>query len=189
MANDSTPFLSEIFLVAFNFAPKDYALCNGQLLPINQNQALFALLGTAFGGDGRVNFAIPNLQGRVPIHEGMGYTRGMQTGNVTTTLTVANLPVHEHGITAILKQPVGGAANTDSSANAYPANIASSPRYGSNVDEQMAAVQAGNLVTDTQNGPFSTEANPSSNTPVNNMMPYLTMNYIISLYGIFPSNL
>ncbi|MEZ2443205.1 phage tail protein [Chitinophaga sp. RCC_12] len=185
--NDSTPYLSEIFLVAFNFAPRDYALCNGQLLPINQNQALFSLLGTAFGGDGRVNFALPNLRGRIPMHQDAGHIRGTVTGKVTTTVTVANLPVHEHGVTAVLKLPVGAAANTDSSANAYPAPVASSSRYSDNADEQMATVQGGDLAADTANGALATETNPSPNTPVNNMMPYLTLNYIIALTGIFPS--
>ncbi|MFX1709003.1 tail fiber protein [Chitinophaga sp. CC14] len=186
MANNSMPYLSEIFLVAFNFAPRDYALCNGQLLPINQNQALFALLGTTYGGNGQTNFALPNLKGRVPIHQGSGHMQGNVTGSVTTTITTANLPLHEHNITAVLNMPVGGTANTDSSANTYPA-VASGAKYSNNADEQMATVQAQDLVTDTGNGAFATEANPSPNNPVNNMMPYLTLNYIIALTGVFPS--
>src|SRR5438477_2291084 len=90
------PFLSEIRIFSFGFAPKGWALCNGQLLPINQNQALFSLLGTTYGGDGRVNFALPNLQGRVPIHMGSGHTLGEQAGEQSHTLSIAEIPIHVH---------------------------------------------------------------------------------------------
>src|SRR6476646_3883562 len=90
------PFLSEIRIMSFNFAPKGWALCNGQLLPINQNQALFSLLGTTYGGDGRVNFALPNLQGNVPIHMGSGFTLGEKGGEQAHTLSIAELPTHVH---------------------------------------------------------------------------------------------
>src|SRR5512143_1363282 len=92
----SDPFLGELKIAAFNFAPKGWAMSNGQLLPINQNQALFALLGTTFGGDGRVNFALPNLQGRVPIHVGSGHTLGERGGELAHTLSIAELPTHTH---------------------------------------------------------------------------------------------
>ncbi len=91
-----TPFLSEIRLLSFGFAPKGWALCNGQLLPINQNQALFSLLGTTYGGDGRVTFALPDLRSRVPIHEGAGHTLGQVGGEQAHTLTIAELPPHQH---------------------------------------------------------------------------------------------
>ncbi len=90
----STPFLSEIRVVSFNFAPKGWALCNGQLLPINQNQALFALLGTTYGGDGRINFALPNLQGRIAMHMGQGHTLGERGGEENHTLTQSEMPAH-----------------------------------------------------------------------------------------------
>src|SRR6188508_3023213 len=90
------PFLSEIRIMSFVFAPKGWALANGQLLPINQNQALFSLLGTTYGGDGRVNFALPNLQGRVPIHMGEGHTLGEKGGQVAHTITISELPQHFH---------------------------------------------------------------------------------------------
>ena len=90
------PFLSEIKIVSFNFAPKGWAFCNGQLLPINQNQALFSLLGTTYGGDGRVNFALPNLQGRMPIHMGDGFTLGERGGETAHTLNISELPAHNH---------------------------------------------------------------------------------------------
>src|SRR5512132_2673131 len=90
------PFLSEIRIMSFVFAPKGWALCNGQLLPINQNQGLFSLLGTTFGGDGRVNFALPDLRGRVPIHVGSGHTLGERGGEQAHTLSIAELPTHTH---------------------------------------------------------------------------------------------
>ena len=90
------PFLSEIRIMSFVFAPRGWAMCNGQLLPINQNQALFSLLGTVYGGDGRVNFGLPNLQGRIPIHEGSGHTLGERGGEPAHTLSIAELPTHTH---------------------------------------------------------------------------------------------
>src|SRR3954467_8409869 len=99
------PFLSEIRLMSFNFAPKGWAMCNGQLLPINQNQALFSLLGTTFGGDGRVNFALPDLRGRTPIHVGSGHTLGERGGEQAHTLSIAELPTHTH---AAMAQPADG---------------------------------------------------------------------------------
>src|SRR3989337_2900873 len=90
------PFLSEIRLMSFEFAPKGWALCNGQLLPINQNQALFALLGTTYGGNGQTNFALPNLQGNVPIHMGSGHTLGERGGEQAHTLSISELPTHTH---------------------------------------------------------------------------------------------
>src|SRR3954470_21776310 len=95
------PFLSEIRIMSFGFAPKGWALCNGQLLPINQNQALFSLLGTTYGGDGRVNFALPNLQGRTPIHVGSGHTLGERGGEQAHTLGIAELPTHTHVVKAL----------------------------------------------------------------------------------------
>src|SRR6266566_1490473 len=95
------PFLSEIRIMSFNFAPKGWALCNGQLLPINQNQALFSLLGTTYGGDGRVNFALPNLQGRVPMHMGNGHTLGERSGTQSETINISQLPTHTHPFTAV----------------------------------------------------------------------------------------
>src|ERR671923_30380 len=90
------PFLSEIRIMSFVFAPKGWALCNGQLLPINQNQGLFSLLGTTFGGDGRVNFALPDLRGRAPIHVGSGHTPGQRGGEQAHTLSIAEIPTHTH---------------------------------------------------------------------------------------------
>src|SRR5258708_2446434 len=100
----SEPFMSEIKIISWNFAPKGWAFCNGQLLPINQNQALFSLLGTTYGGDGRVNFALPNLQGRVPIHMGQGFgsvfTEGQVGGETAVTLSISQMPAHVHPLNA-----------------------------------------------------------------------------------------
>src|SRR5882757_4090134 len=106
------PFLSEIRIMSFSFAPKGWAMCNGQLEPINQNQALFSLLGTTFGGDGRVNFALPDLQSRVPIHVGSGHTLGERGGEQAHTLTIAETPQHVHNLQA---QPA--AANAPDPSN------------------------------------------------------------------------
>src|SRR4051794_6610497 len=94
------PFLSEIRIMSFNFAPKGWAMCNGQLLPINQNQALFSLLGTTYGGDGRVNFALPDLRSRAPIHMGQGFTRGERGGETAHTLTMSEMTQHSHVLNA-----------------------------------------------------------------------------------------
>src|SRR6185312_1589853 len=105
----STPFLSEIRIMSFNFAPKGWATCDGQLLPINQNQALFSLLGTTFGGDGRVNFGLPDLRSRVPIHMGSGHTLGERGGEQAHTLSISEIPTHVHvlsGTSATGIQPV-----------------------------------------------------------------------------------
>src|SRR5439155_18684367 len=117
------PFLSEIRIMSFNFAPKGWALCNGQLLPINQNQALFSLLGTTFGGDGRVNFALPDLQGRVPIHVGSGFTLGERGGEQAHTLSIAEIPTHVHvlsGTSTAASQPVPTSALLATSAATDP---------------------------------------------------------------------
>src|SRR5882762_9763283 len=95
-----TPIMSEIRIMAFNFAPKGWAMCNGQLLPINQNQALFSLLGTTYGGDGRVNFALPDLRARVPIHMGSGHTLGEKGGEQAHTLSISEIPTHVHTASA-----------------------------------------------------------------------------------------
>src|SRR5688500_7196599 len=108
------PFLSEIRIMSFVFAPKGWAQCNGQLLPINQNQALFSLLGTTFGGDGRVNFALPDLRGRTPIHVGGGHTLGEKGGEQAHTLSIAELPTHVH---------VLNATSVDSTTNTSAANV------------------------------------------------------------------
>ncbi|MCA1593448.1 MAG: tail fiber protein [Acidobacteria bacterium] len=162
----STPFLGEIKIVSFNFPPKGWALCNGQFLPINQNQALFSLLGTTYGGNGQTTFALPNLRGDVPIHVGNGHILGEAAGEAAHTLTMQEMPQHTHTF-------FGTAANTD-----QPVPNASLLGTVSNVYTGLA-----NLTT---LHPASI-GNTGGSQPHNNMMPYLVLNFIIALQGIFPS--
>ncbi len=161
------PFLSEIRLMSFNFPPKGWALCNGQLLPINQNQALFSLLGTTFGGDGRVNFALPDLRGRTPIHVGSGHTLGERGGEQAHTLSIAELPTHTHVVNA----------STSNGNTPLPSGsvLADSPAqlYG----------PPGNFVA----LPSGTVTNTGGSQAHLNMQPFLTLSFCIALQGIFPS--
>src|SRR5215210_2518122 len=162
------PFLSEIRIMSFNFPPKGWALCNGQLLPINQNQALFSLLGTTFGGDGRVNFALPDQRGRVPIHVGSGHTLGERGGEQAHTLSIAEIPTHTHVVnastnTATLDNPAGNVT-----ANSNPNNI-----YGP--VQNLTALNP------------ATVANVGGSQAHLNMQPFLTLSFCIALQGIFPS--
>jgi microcystin-dependent protein len=164
------PFLSEIRIMSFVFAPKGWALCNGQLLPINQNQALFALLGTTFGGDGRVNFALPDLRARTPIHVGSGHTLGEKGGEPAHTLSIAELPTHTHVL------------NASSQPGNAPGPATPSPNVLADSVNQVHADPA-NLVA----------TNPGSVTNVGgsqahlNMQPFLTLSFCIALIGPFPS--
>ena len=160
------PFLSEIRLMSFVFAPKGWALCNGQLLPINQNQALFSLLGTTFGGDGRVNFALPDLRGRVPIHVGGGRTLGELGGEQAHTVTLAELPTHTHPLT-------GSASDADVVLPTDNVVGRSSQLYGPAT--QLTALDP------------STNGNTGGSQPHLNMQPFLTLSFCIALQGIFPS--
>ena len=163
----SEPFLSEIKIVSFNFPPKGWALCNGQLLPINQNQPLFALLGTTYGGNGQTTFALPNLQGKVPIHEGNGHTLGEAAGSTSVTVNIQQLPTHMHALLASPTNadiPTGGGNYFGVANNAY--------------------TTAASLLAISP----ATVSNVGGSQPHNNMMPYLVLNFIIALQGIFPSH-
>jgi microcystin-dependent protein len=160
------PFLSEIRIFSFNFAPKGWALCNGQLLPINQNQALFSLLGTTYGGDGRVNFALPNLRGRVPIHEGAGHTLGEAAGTTSVTLTQQQMPQHLH-----FQQ----AGNGGGSSLIAGGNLLASFAKGYDPAANLVPLNPGNI------------SNVGGSQPHTNMSPYLVLNFCIALQGIFPS--
>ncbi|HEY0612210.1 MAG TPA: tail fiber protein [Chitinophaga sp.] len=185
------PFLSEISMISFNYPPKGYAFCNGQLLPINQNQPLFSLLATTFGGNGQTNFALPDFRGRIPIHEGNGYTLGQVTGSMSNTLSLAQMPQHVHAITATLTLQTGDAATTTSPAGAFLAEAPNgSPRYSTLGDDKMASAQAGDLVADPVGEPLQTEPNSTAATsPFYNMMPYQGIYFIIALQGVFPSSI
>ena len=161
------PFLSEIRLMSFVFAPKGWALCNGQLLPINQNQALFSLLGTTFGGDGRVNFALPDLRGRTPIHVGSGHTLGERGGEQAHTLSIAELPEHTHVLQG--SNTAGNVANPSGAVLAQALNV-----YSAN-QGNLVALNPASIV------------NTGGSQAHLNMQPFLTLNFCIALQGIFPS--
>jgi microcystin-dependent protein len=161
------PFLGQISITGFNFPPKGWALCNGQLLPINQNQALFSILGTTYGGDGRVTFALPDLRGRVPVHTGVQVQLGQQSGVESVSLAVLQMPAHSH------LQASGNQA-TQTSPNG--AALASKPRRG-------ASVYTAGGAPVVLNGSQA----EGGGQPHQNMQPYLTLNFIIAITGIFPS--
>jgi microcystin-dependent protein len=168
----SEPFLGEIAIFGFNFAPRGWAMCNGQILPISQNTALFSLLGTTYGGNGQTTFALPDLRSRVPVHEGQGpglssYDLGQTGGSENVTLTTPQLPLHTHGFTV----NASSAATSKSPAGNNPAAFGT-VAYGSTADLQM--------------GPDTTSPTGDS-APHNNVQPYLTLNFCIALEGIFPS--
>jgi microcystin-dependent protein len=160
------PFLSEIRIMSFVFAPKGWALCNGQLLPINQNQALFSLLGTTYGGDGRVNFGLPDLRGRTPIHVGSGHTLGERGGEQAHTLSTAELPTHAHVLSGS-----SAAAATNVATNGYLANVNNAYTHAANL-VAMSASEVGNT---------------GGSQAHLNMQPFLTLSFCIALQGIFPS--
>jgi microcystin-dependent protein len=161
------PFLAEIRIMSFGFAPKGWALCNGQFLPINQNQALFSLLGTTYGGNGQTTFALPDLRGEVPIHFGSSHTMGEKAGTTSVTINLQTLTAHNHFVNA--NKGVGTKTlPTGNLLSKAPANT-----YGpaaSLVAMNPAAV-----------------GNTGGSQPHNNMMPYLVLNFCIALQGIFPS--
>ena len=163
------PFLSEIRIMSFEFAPKGWAQCNGQLLPINQNQALFSLLGTTFGGDGQTTFALPDFRGRVPIHVGNGHTVGERAGAQAHTLSIAELPTHAHVHNAV---GTAGLAQSGSSAHMLAQSRGS----------QVYGAAASLVAMDPQ-----AVANVGGSQAHLNMQPFLTLNFCIALIGIFPS--
>jgi microcystin-dependent protein len=174
----SNPFVAEIRIFPFNFAPKGWAFCAGQLMPISQNTALFSLLGTFYGGDGKSNFALPNLQGSVPIQQGQGaglslYDLGQTGGVEFVTLLTSEMPSHNHTVRGDFDNNNATATSTN---NAVPVNAGTTKKTFSNSTTPQ-------LVT----------MNPSmigvvgGNSPHNNLMPYLTLNYCIALQGVFPA--
>jgi microcystin-dependent protein len=168
------PFVGEIRVVGFNFAPTGWAQCNGQLLPISQNTALFSLLGTFYGGDGKSTFALPNLEDKVPVHQGQGqglsqYFLGEETGTPSVTLLQSEIPFHNHNLLAVsdpaeLQAPAPNRAMARSTAgfayNTSPPNV--------NLSVQAAAVTG-------------------ASQPHNNYMPSLVLNYVIAMQGVFPA--
>jgi microcystin-dependent protein len=164
----SEPFLAEIRIVGFNFAPRGWAFCDGQILPINQNQSLYSLLGTTYGGDGRTNFALPDLRGRVPIHVGNGHSQGQKGGWETHGLTVNELPKHTHQLQA----------SSTEGDTAVAAN---------NVLAAESAADLYNAVNNVQDMSSAAVGNTGGGQGHENMQPYLALNFCIALRGLFPS--
>ncbi len=160
------PFLGEIRIMSFNFAPKGWALSNGQLLPINQNQALFSLLGTTYGGNGQTTFALPNLQGRVPMHVGQTHTLGERAGEASHTLAISEMPQHMH-----LAQASGTDGNTVLPSGSVLGNGAG--LYGP--PASLTSLQPASVT------------NVGGSQPHENRQPFLTLSFCIALQGIFPS--
>ena len=163
----SSPFLGQIIPVAFNFAPKGWAFCSGQILPINQNQALFSLLGTTYGGNGQTTFQLPNLQSRVAMHAGNGHTLGEVGGVETVTLTANQVGAHGHTVT----QPASKDEETTNRPDGAYQTVGGA--YGSSAGNPPM----GGTLTSAVGG----------NQPHSNLQPYLALPFVISLVGIFPS--
>jgi microcystin-dependent protein len=159
-----TPFLGELKLMSFNFAPKGWALCNGQFMPINQNQALFSLLGTMYGGNGQTTFALPELRGRVPMHLGNGFTQGESGGQEAHTVTSSEMPAHNHLVNA---------SNTGGNS--------------SNPTMLAQASEAYNAPVSLTPLPPGTVTNVGGGQAHENRQPFLTLSWCIALIGIFPS--
>jgi len=161
----SVPYIGEIRIMSFGYAPKGWAVCNGQVLPINQNQALFSILGTTYGGNGQTTFALPNIQARAPMHLGSGHTQGEAAGSSSVTVTTATMPTHTH---------VVHASSTNGDTNSPQSHVlAASPVYAG--PTALAAINP------------ATVANAGGSQPHQNMQPYLCLNFCICLQGIFPS--
>jgi microcystin-dependent protein len=166
----SEPFLAEVKMFGFNFAPQGWAFCDGQILPINQNQSLYSLLGTTYGGDGRTSFGLPDLRSRTPIHAGQGHTLGQKSGTETVTLDQDQMPQHTHGFN------VATADATEQRA----ANAGDSVLAKANVN--MYKTGAGNTTLDP-----ATISSAGGGQGHNNMQPTLAVNFAIALQGLFPS--
>jgi len=176
MAN---PFLAEIRIFPFNFAPYGWAFCNGQILPLSQNTALFSLLGTTYGGDGKSNFALPNLQGNAPMHPGQGpglslHDLGETGGSDTVSLLQSEIPSHSHNINCIDGGRIEGQVSVPT--NAFLVKTAGTPANAFTNGATQNQTMAGSMV-----------APAGGDQPHNNMMPYLTLNFCIALQGIYPT--
>ena len=162
------PFMSEIRIMSFGYAPRNWAMCNGQLLPINQNQALFSLLGTTYGGNGQTTFGLPDLRGRLPMHEGSGHTLGESSGTQAVTLTTSQLPTHLHLLNA--SSSTGDDPNPGGHLLASPLNLTYRPPDNALVSLNPASI-----------------TNVGGSQAHQNMQPFLALNFCIALLGIFPS--
>jgi microcystin-dependent protein len=164
----SEPFLAEVRLFGFNFAPRGWALCDGQILPINQNQSLYSLLGTTYGGDGRTSFALPDLRGRTPIHVGSGHQQGQKGGEQSHTIGVAEMPAHTH---------LARCTNEDANKKEPGGNVWAAQSTGTN----YGTVGPNSSLVSTS------ISNAGGGQAHENMQPYLAVNFAIALQGLFPS--
>ena len=176
----STPFVAEITMFGFNFAPKGWALCQGQLLPISQNTALFALLGTMYGGDGKSTFALPNLQGNVAVSSGQSttgtlYDEGEQVGVQSVTVLTSEMPLHNHFFNATIDR-----GTTNAASNNVLATGAAGPP-----NQQISGFMYSTAAPNNQMSPLALSIAGGSQ-PHNNMQPYLTLNFCIAMQGVFP---
>jgi microcystin-dependent protein len=162
------PYVGEIRMFAGNFAPAGWAFCNGAVLPISENETLFQLIGTTYGGDGQSTFALPDLRGRLLVHQGSGYILAQAGGTETVTLTVSQIPAHTH--------PLVVSTNNASTANAQGNVLAQTPSYAPYIQDAPSV-----SLNATSIGPIG------GNQPHSNLQPYLCVNFILSLFGIFPS--
>jgi microcystin-dependent protein len=165
----ATAYIGEIKMGGWNFAPYGWAMCNGQLMSIDQNPALFQLIGTTYGGDGITNFALPDLRGRLPVHQGTGYAMGQAAGSETVTLTIGQVPAHPHSFMC----------STDGATKSAPAQNVPAGTGSGNAYIQAAAT--------TAMAPGSIPPSGGSGQPHPNVQPYQCVTFIISLSGIFPS--
>ena len=166
----SEPFLAEIRIVGFNFAPRGWAFCDGQILPINQNQSLYSLLGTTYGGDGRTSFALPDLRSRTPIHRSDSHSLGQKSGAETVTLTAAEIAAHTHAVKATSSPSDNATPANEVLAQSVPTDLYRDPEAAS-----TTALRSG------------TVTNAGGGQAHDNMQPYLALNYCIALRGLFPS--
>ncbi len=165
----SEPFIAEVRMVGFNFAPRGWAFCDGQILPINQNQSLYSLIGTTYGGDGRTSFALPDLRGRTPMHVSSARQEGAKGGEATHSLTVEEIPAHSHDVMASSDNATSNEPGGRSYGNARERSYA-------NYDAAQKVALANNILATTGTGQGH-----------QNMQPYLAVNFCIAMQGLFPS--
>jgi microcystin-dependent protein len=177
-----TPYMGELRIMSFNFPPKGWAFCNGQLMSINQNQALFSLMGTTYGGNGVTNFALPNLQTRTPLHMGSGYVQGQTAGEYSHTLTIAELPQHIHLLSANDTQ-VATSNTVTATANSVLGKAITKPNQGTNTPLYP---YSSTLASPTTLAPGALTF-VGGNQPHENRQPFLVLNICISLQGVFPT--
>jgi microcystin-dependent protein len=177
----STPYIALIQMFSFNFAPKGYALCSGQTLPINQNQALFSIIGTMYGGNGQTNFMLPDLRSRVPLHQGNGFIVGQKGGTETVTLTIPTLAAHNHSIQTDATTAGASNSNTPASNTVIGQSAGAAAPGGPFVVSMYGDAAAGPTLNPAAIG------NTGGSQAHENRMPYLAINYSIALQGVFPS--